>query len=122
MDKPERFREFLRRMAEAPLCGSVGEARILLAAVLNAVEDELKDIPFDPGLPQTDGRMYPPQDDSERAVPGRSDVRRFRNAQHNTFIGVGGAIRIEEINGSCVLNKPGLDSRRIEWSPSISLP
>ncbi len=85
-----------------------------LGEILKAVEDEMTAIPFNPAMPRTDGRMYPPLNDSERAVPGRSDIKRYRSAQHNTFIGTNGAIRIMEINGICLLNKPGRDGRCID--------
>ncbi len=99
----------------------------MLGKTLNEVEDEMANIPADPAMPRNDGRMYPPQDDCERAVPGRADVKRFRSARHNTFIGANGAIRIEELKGPCVLNKSGLNGLTIELdeprsSPPTSLP
>jgi hypothetical protein len=122
-DRAERLREVLRRLDAAPPCASADEARALLTSTLNDVEDEMAEIPSNPAMPRTDGRMYPPQDDSERAVPGRDDVRRYRSARHNTFIGAAGAIRIEEVRGACVLNKPGQDGQTIELGePESSRP
>jgi hypothetical protein len=70
-------------------------------------------IPFDPSNWQNDGRMYPPQWDSLRAVPGRSDVRRFRSKAHNTLIGANGAIEIRDLSGRTVFTKPGADGRTV---------
>jgi hypothetical protein len=112
--KAERFAEFLRRLGVAPPASSFEEAFGQLGDVLNAVEDEMTSIPFDPASWQTDGRMYPPQMDSLRAVPGRPDVRRFRSKAHNTLIGDNGAIEIREVSsGRTILAKPGADGQTI---------
>ncbi len=70
-------------------------------------------IPFDPTNWQNDGRMYPPQMDSLRTVPGRDDVRRFRSKAHNTLVGDNGAIEIRDLSGRPILAKPGVDGRTI---------
>jgi hypothetical protein len=70
-------------------------------------------IPFDPANWQNDGRMDPPQMDSLRAVPDRSDVRRFRSKPHNTLIGDNGAIEIRDLSGRPLLTKPGADGRTL---------
>lgn len=57
--KQERLAEFLRRLMAAPAASSFDEAYRQLCDILNAVEDELTSIPFDPANWQTDGRMYP---------------------------------------------------------------
>lgn len=116
--KAERLSEFLRRLGAAEPFATAEEAMERLGEILNAVEDERTDIPFNPAMPRTDGRMYPPLADSERAVPGRRDIKRYRSALHNTFIGANGAIRIEELNGTCLLNKPGLDGQSINRDQS----
>lgn len=89
--KDARFQEYLRRLYEAPPVASGDEALRLIGDTHNAVENEMTDIPFDPARWQTDGRMYPPQADSLRDVPDRSDVKRFRSRGHNTFIRDNGA-------------------------------
>ena len=111
--KHERFREFLHRLSEAKVCSSGIEALDLLATTLSAVENEMSAIPFDPAMPRSDGRMYPPQEDNARQVVGRDDVTRYRSRNHNTYIADNGAIRIEEVKGPCVLNKPGSDGTEI---------
>jgi hypothetical protein len=109
--KGERLAEFLRRLGAAPAAAGHDEAFRQIGDILNAVEDELTSIPFDPAHWQTDGRMYPPQPDSVRAVPGRPDVRRYRSRSHSTLIGDGGAIEIRDGQGAAVFSKPGADGR-----------
>jgi hypothetical protein len=77
MDKSERFALFVREMQEAVPAASFEEARLLLETVLNSVEDRHSDASFCPENWQIDGRMYPPQDDAERASP-IVGVRMFR--------------------------------------------
>jgi len=90
------------------------EARRQVADILNAVEDDMTSIPYDPTFPLNDGRMYPPQDDSKRVVPGRPDVTRYRSRAHSTLIGDGGAIRIVELTSNAiVIDKPGADGRTL---------
>jgi len=108
LGKKERLAEFVRRMIAAPRVSSAEEAMELLSDTLNQVEDELTAIPFAPDRWRDDGRIYPPQSDSARAVPGRPDVTRYRHVNHDTFIGANGAIRIVECDtGGIVLEKRG---------------
>ena len=110
----ERIREFFRRLAAAPPAADHDEAMRQVADILNEVEDEMTSIPYDPTFPLNDGRMYPPQPDSKRAVPGRTDVTRYRSKRHSTLIGENGAIRIiDHGSGDVVFVKPGADGDTI---------
>lgn len=119
--KAQRLEAFLLRLSEAPAARSYEEARQQVEAILNAVEDELTDIPFNRDAPQSDGRMYPPLDDNEMKS-GHSAVRRFRTRAHNLLYGANGAIRIQSVPpppkswtvGVVIFDKPGLDGRRIQ--------
>jgi hypothetical protein len=114
LTKEQRFAVFLLRLAELPFARSKDEAFEQLSRTLNAVEDEFTDIPFEPGNFQTDGRMYPPQADSEREVAGRMDIIRFRSRGHNTFIRDNGAIEIRHIEGTVMFSKHGYDGLGVE--------
>jgi len=113
MDKHQRLDLFLMRMRKAPDCASLEEALALVESTLNGVEDEFTSTPFNPALWQSDGRLYPPQNDQRREVPGHPEIVRFRSYRHNTWIAINGAICITERTGQCVLDKPGIDGRTI---------
>jgi hypothetical protein len=109
--KKERLGEFLRRLAKADPAADAAEALALVTEILNAVEDEMTSIPYN--LSRTNGRMYPPQNDSARMEGEAIGVTRYRSASHNTRIGEDGAIRIDEVKGKCVINKPGRSGKTI---------
>jgi hypothetical protein len=112
--KGARVKEFLRRLAAAPPASDHDEAMGQVADILNAVEDEMTSIPFDPTFPLNDGRMYPPQPDSKKADPGRTGATRYRSRGHSTVIGDNGAIQIiDHCSGKPVFDKPGADGRVI---------
>lgn len=111
--KSERLAELFRRLAAAPPASSAAEAKSLLDSTLNSVEDDLTAIPFDRSAWQNDGRMYPPQEDSRRPVPGRPDVARYRSRSHNTYIGANGAIEIALDTTETLFKKAGRDGRHI---------
>ena len=86
----------------------------MLSATIREVEDALTDIPYAPENWRTDGRMYPPQEDSARDIPERVDLVRYRSRVHNTFIRTNGAIEVRDIAGNVVFTKPGSDGAGIE--------
>ena len=113
--KQQRLREFFRRLEAAPPAATYQEARQLIADTLNRVEDESSGVPNNPGTWIADGRMYPPEEDSIRAVPNRPDLVRFRNREHDTFVQSNGAIAIVEFTSRVrVLDKAGADGKRID--------
>jgi len=114
LSKYDRFQEFLQRLRHASCASSHDAAFTLLCEILNQVESELSDIPFRPANWQTDGRMYPPDEDSARSVSGRSDLVRYRHKGHNTFIRTNGAIEIQDLTGAVLFAKAGADGRGVE--------
>ena len=113
LGKRERLVLLIERLMKAPPARSADEAMALLASTLNGVEDEFTSIPYDPSLWKTDGRMYPPQPDSARDVPGRPDLTRYRSVGHNTYIAANGALRIDGLNGESLLSKAGGDGNEV---------
>ncbi len=109
MTKAERLQIFLERWAAAEPACNVQEALDCLSKLLNEVEDEFSNIPPNPEKWREDGRMYPPQADSEKkAHPDFPGWRRFRNAGHNTLFAPDGAIRIYTTEDNrCIFCKPG---------------
>jgi hypothetical protein len=109
--KSERMKIFLERLGAEKPARTADGAVTLLSGCLNAVEDEFSGIPYNPSLWVSDGRMYPPQEDSFRRVPDRPSLRRCRSRGHNTYFGKNGSIRIEGLDGEILLDKPGDDGR-----------
>lgn len=110
-----RLKIFVERLQNALPANSHDEAYELLSNVLNTVEDQLTSIPYDPDNWQTDGRLYPPQQDSSRPVKDHPTVRRYRNLGHNTFISQNGAILISGLDAATeiLMSKPGADGKDV---------
>jgi hypothetical protein len=113
-EKRVRLAEFLRRLAAAAPASTAEEAYRQVHDILNAVEDEMTGIPFDPANWMNDGRMYPPQSDSIRSVKGRPDLKRYASRGHQTIIGTNGAIEIRSLDRTVIFQKPGSDGVSIE--------
>lgn len=96
-------------MRAATVVGSADLVFRLLRDTLTAVEDELSGVPNQPERWETDGRLYPPQADSEVKCLGRPSLRKYRNKGHYTFIGRNGSMRIETLDGELLLDKAGAD-------------
>jgi len=103
---------FLERLSAAKAASSADQALALLVENLNAVEDKHSGIEYNPGLWKDDGRIYPPQEDNRRTIPNHPSLRRYRSAKHNTFIGLNGSIRIDDLDGNVILDKPGRNGRK----------
>lgn len=111
--KRERLEEFFRRLLAAPARGTADEAMQQLSNILDAVEDELTGVLNVPENWREDGRIYPPQVDRMRPVPGHPRATRFRTAGHNIFVGENGSLQIVALDGVVELEKPGLDGRGV---------
>ncbi len=111
--KSERIAELFRRLAAAPPAATAEEAKSLVDNTLNDVEDELTGIPFDASAWQTDGRLYPAQEDSRRPVAGRPEVVRYRHRSHYTYLGANGAIEITSLSQEVLFRKVGADGNYI---------
>lgn len=109
----ERFSIFITELLNASPACNAPEALALLAKTLNAVEDRYSGVPYQPEQWQSDGRMYPPQRDSRRTATGFDGLHRYRSRGHNTWIDANGAIRITQLNGTVILDKPGADGRKV---------
>jgi hypothetical protein len=109
-----RFGEFLRRLAALGPASSHDEARQQIEQTLNGVEDELSGVPFDPDNWGTDGRMYPPQDDSAADVDGFPNVTSYRSRGDETYIATNGAIEIYHLRTQeVVFCKCGSDGKGV---------
>ncbi len=113
LSKGARLEVFFRRLADAPPAASFDEAWQQIIDILNQVEDELTDTPFNPANWRTDGRLYPPLADSIRVVPEFPSVKRLRSREHNTFISSNGAVEIRAADGATLISKPGADGRNV---------
>lgn len=112
LSKKERLNIFIKQLNDASAASNDSEAYELLSTILNDVEDEHTLIPNTPETWDSDGRMYPPQEDHKHTES--SEITRYRNRNHNTYFGSNGSIRIETVNGKVILlDKAGLDGRKV---------
>jgi len=111
----ERLRAIQVRLQAAERVSTHDEAFVLLTRIVNEYEDEHSGIPYEPGAARTtpDGRIYPPEPDSEKpsSVPG---ARRYRTRGHNVYIGSNGAIAFENVKSGVIeFSKPGSDGEEV---------
>jgi hypothetical protein len=112
--KAERVAEFIKRLGEAPLAATSDEAFQLVCDTLNAVEDELTNIPYNQETSDVDGRLYPPLREGLRTVADHPNVLRHRHRWHNTYFGTNGSVEIQEVrSGNVLISKPGQDGRGV---------
>ena len=109
--KLERLAAIFERLTNAAPASSQAEAKELLARVIEEVEEEMTEIENDPSHWQTDGRMYPIQEDNWRSET--NGIIRGRSRAHNVFIGPNGAIEISEVGGATILTKLGADGQGV---------
>jgi len=114
--KEVRVQVFLNRLRDAPPVSSAEEAYALICDTLNGVEDELTSTPFNIAA-ASDGRMYPPLSDNAFTDKECMGVTRYRSRGHHTRIDANGAIRIDEVKGSCLLDKAGKSGRTLRLPP-----
>ncbi len=115
--KRERVDEIVARLRAAPPAASADEAFELVNAIVDAVEDDMTEIPYDPAAAEqlvTDGRMYGPHPKFASDWQGRRDLTRYAHVGHDTFIQANGAILIRLRRPPTVLvSKPGADGKEV---------
>jgi hypothetical protein len=99
LSKEERLRLFFERLKAARPASTAEEALRLVAETLISVEDEFSGVPYRPDNWRSDGRMYPPREDSRVKYSERPSLLKYRNRGHYSFIGINGSIRIETLDG-----------------------
>ena len=112
MNRSQRLALFLAALEQAPAAHDLASARALLERILNEIEDAHSGVDFDPVNWMKHDRIYPPQDDFERAS-ARPDTKLFYAKAHSIWFAANGAIRIEGRRGTddgrVLLDKPGAD-------------
>ncbi len=111
--KAERLAIYLARLNAAFAFATRQEALDGIASILNAVEDEFSGVPRNSAAWESDGRLYPPDEDFAQPDASREGVTHYRSRGHSTFIGQNGAVeivvRIRGILGSPVYRRAGAD-------------
>jgi hypothetical protein len=85
------------RLTAAASATDHDEALRLIAAILNAVEDEFSGVPYNPDEPGSDGRMYPPEERFRYKNWERLGVRCYRQVAHATFIADNGGLSFARV-------------------------
>ncbi len=112
----ERLRAIQAQLQAAECASNHDEAFAMLTRIVNEYEDQHSGVPYAPEAARTvrDGRIYPPQPDSEKSslVPG---ARRYRTRGHNVYIGLNGAIAFENVKSQVIeFSKPGADGEEVK--------
>lgn len=113
ISRKERLAEFFRRMMLAEPQDEFETAYRLLCDTLTEVEEEHSGVPNHPEDWRTDGRMYPPQEDSFQDVEHFPDVVGMGTRGHTVYIGPNGSIEIRVRGAEVVLEKPGADGKGV---------
>lgn len=111
--KAERLSVIYERLRTAARTASEEDTLRQLAAIINAVEDEMHGAPYAPANWAEDGRIYPPMHDNRRPVEGRPGLFRYRASKHHVYIGENGAIEIRRLDGTMEVSRPGADNRGV---------
>lgn len=115
LTKGQRLALYWVALEAAPAASDGDQALQILNEIMKDIEDRESGVPYNSTEPGNDGRMYGPSVRFKRDVPGRLDVIRYAQVQHDTFIRSNGAIKIvERKSGDAKLNKPGADGRSID--------
>lgn len=93
LTREQRVKKFYRQLELADPASGHDEAFELVSRTLNEVENAHSGIPYDPTTQGRDGRLYPPQADSEVSSPV-DGFRAYRTRGHTVLIGDQGQIRI----------------------------
>ena len=104
LSKAERIELIFEAIGAAPCCNSADEVLDLIKREMNAVEDAHSGVPENPENWQTDGRLYPPQEDHRRGDPAPG-LRRYRSKGHVSLISDDGALKILALDQTVVFQK-----------------
>jgi len=112
-----RLQEFFSRLERQSPFSTLDQAYTALVSTLEEVEDEMTGIENDPSRWQSDGRLYPPQQDHWVPEAGHPDITRMRTRRHYVLISATGALEIQDIRtGSVVFSKADSNGRKV-WDP-----
>jgi hypothetical protein len=113
MEKKERLSIIFESLIAAPRPSNFDEAWKLLHNTFNEIEDRLSGVPFNPSDWKNDGRLYPPEFDSELQCALKG-VRMFRARRHRIYIAANGAILIGSVIDprDIPMDIPGKDGKR----------
>jgi len=97
----------LARLSDAQPCRTKDEAYALLTEIITRVDDELSGAANAPHLWESDGRLYPPQEDMAKRSEKWVGAVEYRNVRHLTVFSENGAIKIFEMpQRICIFSKP----------------